>query len=316
MKKLSFLLVIVSTFAFMTSCVSDESFFETEIKGQSNMRVVTYNVSNTDSKLKVALPESDVKSLIYLVYNQSGNLYKYKTWNKGQDIAVINDTLPQGNYTVAFYASTSTDAEVNIDFASSNLNSLNDGYIYLKDMLATDMFFHSSPLVIGGEDVSKAVLLSRMIGRVSVSVSDIANIPSDVASVQFALAPNHPVAFMLGNQQTVFAEYTEANYKFFMPVTAEMTRAQFITAAASPISFYSLPGDATYNPSALPVDLYCIIKKTNGKEVMLYLKQDLQVIRNKTINLTGTLFDKYNSSADYSNIQIDDQWGETINDTF
>jgi len=321
MKKFLFVLLLLATVLYLSSCSSDDpDYLELPGTGGNSYQIITYNVDNisdwTSSLKATPIGSSGVKSLLYLVYNSNGVLVKQKIWRKGQNISLINDTLAQGNYSVVFYGSTVDDEDANIDPVSKYfLNKLNTDttYFFLKNSINTDMFYSKSSLVVGKADMSQSITMPRIVGKVEVLISDASTVPTDVKSIQLALAPDHPTVFGLYGEQTLFT-VGETESEYFMPVTELMTRAQFLTATSGnkALSFMALANTATYNKKGVKPNLCFIVEKTSGKKQVAYIKEGLEVTRNLTLRLQGNLFDKLDSSVGYGDINIEDQWGGTI----
>lgn len=317
MKKLLFALqAVVLTFAVLACSSEHVDIDETPIV-EKGYHVVTYDLEGLPTNLRAtSLESSGVKSLLYLLYNSNGVLVKQKIWSKGQDLSMINDTLPQGNYNVIFYGSSSDDADANVDPVSKYfLEHLETDttFFFLKNSINTDMFYNKSGLEVGKSDVTQQIVMSRIVGKVNILISDAATVPTDVKNIQVAIAPYHPTVFGLQNEQTIYTEGdTEDTY--FMPVTDLMTRAQFLTATAAntPLSFLMLANTELYNQKGQYPSLYFIIERTNGKVQYVYIKEELVVYRNQILQLYGNLFDKFESSIDLGGINIEDQWGATI----
>ena len=311
------------------SCSRDMGL-ENEKLNNQELLPVSFSVGFTKDVTEFRSSEAsslDGYDLNYLVYNsETGALYKELRLNFS---GVINDSLPEGNYTIIFAAvNRGTGGSYGIRSADPIKNSVfSFPYIELPrrgpsisyneniDVLYKKMNF----IVAKKEQNNGSVSLDRIVGKIKVVIEDV--IPDEVVAISVSV-DYVPDKFYYSYD----SDYSEGSRPGFYSPFGVLGADKI----ANGITFYYIafenidqyqsryPGSITLTAlRSLPAG----VVDTGQSIVATKTINNVDVLKNKTVVYTGKLFDNVtpppgtNPSSSFS-ISLNDEWGETINKQF
>lgn len=261
------------------------------------------------------------KDFLYLVYDAgTGKLYKDIKYTNFEGI--INDSLPEGNYTVVFagatqatylwyYSDTNMTSFIEIDAppplgGDTNISRFNRN---------TDVFYKKINCIVEkNKQNGSAVTLDRIVGKVEIVLEDV--IPNDVSTIEVAL--NFPITFhYLSSPEYV----TGSSY------SKRINIAESDKVAGYSVFFISFE-NINQDQSRYPLSITLTARKTlpagvvdTGQSIIATkVINNVDVLKNKTVRYTGKLFDNITPSnttpSSSFSISVNEAWGETIGKTF
>lgn len=245
------------------------------------------------------LPETDPKAeqstfsfLEYIVFNEDEEVVRqqqYENEGSGTESMEITDEFTPGIYTICFLAHSSDDVEL-------------DGTGLTFPSSVSECFYCSDNFeVVIGDDILKSFTLKRIVSRVEFVPKD--TIPEEVASFKITTSGIYNTFNLISGYAT---EETT-------PFTLEKTFTETDRNAEQKIvhSFYTFvpqtdepDGKATLE-SALLQALNTESEAEREKTI-----RDIPIYANRITRYTGNLYTNIND-ANFT-IEIDTQWGETI----
>lgn len=233
----------------------------------------------------------------------------------------VTENLPDGDYIVGIGCvrgdRTYTDT-VDIVYEVRS-DSYIPEYILRGNRLQADRFagkYEFSVTKDSPTSIDAEITLSRIVGKVEVVIKDAKKMPISLDSINTHVSGFLPVGFLISQNKTSTA-YMHTDDFIGTPYAVNTTdktakREEIIASDEYTFSFYMYENTDVYNPLNEPIrttDIY--ILKSDGSKILI--KKDLKVERNKTVRLSGNLFDTVHNNP---NIVVDDAWGETIEYNF
>ena len=189
MKKVLFLPVIAVLIFF--SCKRDHS---AATKPAGKKYKVSFNVSNFTNKLggfsnsKLKINSTDTLTTLngyldilhYIVYDEIGHTLHFLVQDSTDaNMGMFVDSLPAGNIQIVFVAGTK---ELNVP----HFLTPSDGFGY-PGAKWQDTFWGTIPLTVDNGNISREVVLKRVIGKLELTILD--NIPANADSLIFTVNP-------------------------------------------------------------------------------------------------------------------------------
>ena len=303
MKKTLLLLAIAAI--FISSCKKDNS----AAKPAGKKYKVTFNVTNFLSKQSAfalkrhagpssadALPSLNTyfDVLYYVVWNTEKSAIEEVVQDSTMsNMGTITDALPAGDYRISIVAG-KNGLVIDDNFFGNN----DFGY---GGNSWQDTFWTSFQLTVGSSDISQAVTLNRVVGKLEVTLLD--NIPANAANITISTAQE---ASGLDLWQGYFFTDPTENVSFTVAIPD--------SAKGKPnFTIDRLIGNCGDNPlhSGLsPLNIVCtaadnsVIASTTVQNVYCYANQ-------KTI-VSGDLFSALASSPQSFIVQVDTTWSSGI----
>jgi len=269
----------------------------------------------------------------YLVYDtETGDLYKKLSFRDFN--GMLNDSLPEGNYTIVFAgANPAANLLNNIDgdniksvripnnYPSIELNEPpaigTDPNLVTRFNRNTDVFYKRINYVVEkNKSNDSAVILDRIVGKIEIVIED--NIPSEISTIEVGITFPYMYFFTLN------ADFTkERNHSKSFNVT------ESDKAAPGYSLFYIAFENIDENQNRYPLSIQITARKSlpagvvdTGQSIVASKSiTNVDILKNKTVRYTGKLFDNILTSDDTESpssfpFSIDDEWGETIDKEF
>lgn len=330
MKKLFRFLPFV-TLALLMSCQSeDEIAVSKEDGANTNLREITINVKGFQEDVtKATGPENPQNEYLYYtlllkVPTEALPVMVHERYIPVKDNNYnlnVTENLPDGNYIVGIAYVRGDDTHTNVlDYVYDvRPDSYISEYHLTGNRLQADRFAgkyefsvtKDSPTTIDAE-----ITLSRIVGKVEVVIKDAKKMPSSLNSINTHVSGFLPIGFIISQNKTGTA-YVRTDDFIGIPSAVNVTdktatREEVTTSDEYTFSFYIYENTDIYNPlnESLPTtDIY--ILKSDGSKLLI--KKDIKIERNKTVRLSGNLFDTVQNNP---NIVVNNVWGETIEENF
>ena len=320
--------VLIALGAVFFSCGNeDHSVSGNNDLGKKELVPVSFAVDFTKDVMEF---RSDVainlKDLLYRVYNtETGDLYKNLQIN--DFTGVINDSLPEGNYTIVFAGDKGQSVLFENDPMS--IGNILPKYTDIRcpsfrcwsmstqdafnDNNGLDVFFKKFNCLVEKDKLNdNTVVLDRIIGKIEIVIEDI--IPSDVSQIQINVSGIDVV-----NRNYYYSLQGDFTMPGFTINTINITDAEKEEAGYT-LSFKSFE-NMNFDQSRRTVSI-TITALNGGKTVASKIINDVDILKNKTVRYTGKLFDNIITPPGNSNpsqsfpVSMNDEWGETIDRTF
>jgi len=237
-------------------------------------------------------------SLFYIVYNtDTGD--RYKRVNIDNLTGVINDSLPEGNYTIVFVSANGVvETPWSEDVCCNNIiknNIINYGRpsIVLASMgnlnNNSDCFYKKYYcLVEQGTSNDNTVILERIFGKIEIALEDI--FPWNVQSIDFQFS-------VVTYDYQYSLNYDIINYRsggLFVPDYVRQPIFQTEWTATNVISFIDFvnPGQSPNPPLSIKLTVWGTISIQNGSTVFATkVINNVDLFKNKTVRYTGKVLD-------------------------
>ncbi|WP_207536303.1 FimB/Mfa2 family fimbrial subunit [Desertivirga arenae] len=266
---------------------------KTEAQPEEKLYPVTFSASEfqqstkgmqstlaTDSAKKV------LKKIIYAVFNSNGTLLRTiaQDVNTSPNFGTIVDSLPAGNYTATFMASTG-DLSYNILSTLSNTNVYNDN---------NDLFANKATFTVSGPLVNQNIVLNRIVGKLTIVLKDI--IPANVSQLV--------VEYLDGSH---YYPSREENYNL-----EQKTYYYNITSLDRASANYTITNFVL--PNLTSTNIHIRAYTSTNTLVVDRTINNVALSRNKETIVTGALFNDFNHPGGFT-IFVSPSWGEssTIN---
>ena len=320
--------VVVTLCVGIFSCSSYD--MGDEINGlQSEKELIPVSFKVDFSKEITPFRSDETMSLddfFYYVYStETGDLYKSLVFHNFN--GAINDSLPEGDYTMVFMGA---NQEANLYWGTGpswgNIKIADYSSPYFA--ISAD---YSNPVINRNNDVfykkincrieknnssDNSIALDRIVGKIEIVLQDV--IPSEVNTI--VIESGFPGVF-------------------FYPIEADFTRDRSIReelniidadkVASGYTMFFVAFENINYDQSRYPLSIKLTAHRnipegvvdTGQSIVASKVIENVDILKNKTIRYSGTLFDNImppppnNPSSSFS-ITGDDEWGEVIDKSF
>ncbi|WP_207536304.1 FimB/Mfa2 family fimbrial subunit [Desertivirga arenae] len=258
---------------------------KTEIQPEEKLYPVTFKASDFEQTSKGISNTSAVdsaknvfKKLTYAVFNSSGTLLRTisQEVNTSPNFGTILDSLPVGNYTAIFMASTGE-----LPYSISQLSSTN---VYNNN---NDVFANKTMFTINGPLVNQSVTLNRIVGKLTIVLKDV--IPSNVTKLV--------VEYMDGSY---YYPGREDNYGL-----GQKTYNYDITSLDRASKNYTVTNFVLPNTSSTKINIRAYTS-TNTLVVDKTIS-NVALTRNKETVVTGTLFNSVNHEGGFT-VLADQTW--------
>lgn len=297
------------------SCSSDDGYID-EVPNEAKMQAVSFDFpefSETVMTRGTQNPSTAEKySLNYYIFTKGGtkdgNFVKTKWVPKGGAIS-IKDTLPSGDYYVSIFASTANSLTDDCSFITLNYNTAATMHF---NKFATDILYQTFELTVGNEAIQKPVTLERIVSKVEIVIEDIHNMPANILALSVSsenpVSQSAPSDFIFKNKQTVFTDHAA----FLYPSRDEV----LLSGSENPLSFYVFPSNRSDGLAKFGISI-SLLKEGFGNggfiiDAVKVIKKDIKIDANRTIRLSGKLFENNIES----NIDVNSIWGATIETGF
>jgi hypothetical protein len=291
------LLILLAIPVFLFSCKKDNTLTKTSAKKYK----VNFNVTNFASKQNafalrrkmgpsgavVKAPSYIVDVLHYIVYdNQDNTLEDVVQDSTMSNFGIITDSLPAGTYTVTIVAGKKGLV------TRPGILAAND-YSYGGNSWQ-DTFFGSFTINIGTGNISADVTLSRVVGKLEVTLTD--NIPANADSLIIAT-----------NQEVYGQDLFQGFFGFGAFINVRFAVAIPDSSKGKPnFTIDRLIGNCT---SQFPLEIIC--KAADNTNIASTTVQNVNVLANQKVIVSGDLFSAlagHNSQQQFTT-KIDTAWG-------
>ena len=269
----------------------------------------------------------NLDDFFYYVYNsETGELYKNLKFNNFN--GTINDSLPEGDYTIIFMGA---DKEAYLSW--SNYHSSPVGNSNIKEYPAYfilgcpdflnmkhDVFYKKiSCTVEKNSSNDNSVALDRVVGKIEIVLEDV--IPSEVNKIEIEISESDLPKSFYYNYYTDFTK----GWPFYKVIN--ITEPD--KAASGYKLFFITFENINYDQSRYPISIKLTARRslpdgvidTGQSLVTSKVIENVDILKNKTVRYTGKLFDNITPPPDTDPpssflITVEDEWGETIEETF
>ncbi|MCL1934471.1 MAG: hypothetical protein FWF53_11750 [Candidatus Azobacteroides sp.] len=322
--------VVFRWFALAALCVgifscSNEIPQENDIKGE--LIPVSFKVGFDKEITPFRSDETmNPSNFFYYVYNaETGDLYKNLRFYNFT--GAINDSLPEGNYTIVF-VEVNKDTNLSWNYYPSAIDGSNiKKYPTFFEILTTDflntnhdVFYKKTNCLIDKDSSNNySVTLDRIVGKIEFVLEDV--IPSEVSTIEIETGDfEFPISFYY-NFNTDFTKGT--------PFHKSVNITELDKAASGYTLFFITFENINFDQSRYPISIKLTARRslpegvvdTGQSFVTSKVIENVDILRNKTVRYSGKLFDNItppsdtNPSSSFS-ITGDEEWGETIDKTF
>jgi hypothetical protein len=253
----------------------------------SGFKVQTGAISKLASKASASNDLSESVNYIYYSvwdeYGSGGQLIKsINQTSADPDFGTIRDSLPEGSYFVAVFASKRP-----INATPDESGSLGTQRV-LMDLPATDVFYANATIAVGGE-VAESLTLSRIVGKLVIQIEDV--IPLDARDL-------HISTYRWANSVT-FSSGRSDGFSWANSYTYTFKQAEKGKAG---VKIYMWPLGSSFS------DFYTISVRNNaGATIATKDVSEILIERNKRTLLKGELFTAGSGGID---IDVDKDWDE------
>ena len=274
--------------ALMSSCEKMVSSESTEVKNVEKANVVlrvTHFEQVPLNNMTRAAVDSVCTRLNFAVYDADGVRKELVSQKKGDDdFGVASLSLEEGDYHLVIVGHS---GQNNPSFKANEKVSITG-----KDM--TDTFWNSDELHVGSENISKNILLKRIVSLVCFIPED--DVPTGVDSIQISYR---------GSRGT-FDGLTG-----YGSTTAQQNVSLSLRNSDSKIEFYMIPR-AEVDSLDVTVETFAAMQRQTQKVI-----ENIPVRRNSATICRGVLFDNESSThGTTATVTVDNTWDDSIQITF
>lgn len=319
------------------SCSSDSPSWDTDptLKSGNAINIKVGDFENFSTNLRsISLSQADIKSMYYVVTSESRRVLHARFLTDQEMVTGIKDTLPNGKYKITLLAAT----EKSRHQGASRGWYLEEAFLFpykgmsWHDESTSDMFEWYQTIELKNQSLSLDITMKRIMAKVEVIPTDIADFPADVDKVCVFLgyttdrglisrsAFNFLIYSLENHQAQFYGDYSlesveqedaSGSYSRNTILSSKLydQQAYATLSESNPIELYiATPGD--FSDKALFARIYY----KDGTSKFKLLKLDMKLERNMLMRLKGNVFKPNNSNAQTS-IELNADWSETVEDT-
>jgi|GEM_PF-4419952 len=335
MKRVLFFVLLTSVVGFFYSCSSEAPGLPSTEPNEELFDVV-FNVDGFTVGT-TPLKNAGGKYVSYRVYVENGSEVMIEKKLTPSDFSgKISLKLPKGNFRiVVFLSNTFISDFINTQSVTGGNNIQYDNSGILYQNITQDIFRGEANFTVGTQNMAQSLTVKRPISRINLAIEDLAQIPSSVKTIVPVIYHMNgdwvrlvqPLHIFLSGRTQYFLGL-DLDFDFSIPYQKIAISRNNISSYGkdNPISFY-FPQNQTYRflngGEFVEQDLYLVgIDDANvTAEALVFenpkivysrlLKKNIQLLPNQSITITGTIFE--NNGI---HVEIDEDWGETIDNEF